>query len=528
MADIKKIPILCISLPEHTERREYAKNQFNNAFKNDERDYHFIDGVWGKDPVTGLVHPDFNSNMKADSNRPLLYAEFGCTMAHINAAKFMVKNKMKSALIIEDDANFELKSRWPKTLEQIASELPEGWTTCQLYFHSTSNYTTTNIHEKKNIMSWCTTAYLLSEKGARLISEIDIRTKTEWLVADVFVYAFPHAQPYLHFPRYVLTGALPTTIHQSEKGLDTKQNKYIMNEFNYYIYSINKMKEYHNTITIKLIGGLGNQLFQIFTLINYAIINNKKFVIPREKTNAGPTYWDTLFSELETSLVTNNINNINNMQVLSEKQFAYQELPMLSQNTEPIKLCGYFQSPKYFDLQFNNIVKLLKLRERQQEIKNKFYLKSNSSINTISMHFRIGDYALSYNVGAHPIQNLDFYTKSLKKMRNKLINDKKEQKVIYFCEDHDIDKVMNIINKLTNEFPMVIFERCCCVKTDWEQLLYMSLCDHNIIANSTFSWWGAYLNENPNKVVCYPALWFGPLLSKHDVSDLLPCEWIKI
>ena len=75
---------------------------------------------------------------------------------------------------------------------------------------------------------------------------------------------------------------------------------------------------------------------------------------------------------------------------------------------------------------------------------------------------------------------------------------------------------------------MVLFERCCCVKTDWEQLLYMSLCNHNIIANSSFSWWAAYLNENPDKVVCYPTLWFGDALSSYDVSDLLPTEWIKI
>ena len=236
MTYIKKIPILCISLPEHTERREYAKNQFNNAFKNDQRDYHFMDGVWGKDPETGVVHPDFNSDMKADNNRQLLHAEFGCTMAHINAAKFMIKNNMETALIIEDDANFSLKQHWPKTLEDIVSELPEGWTTCQLHFHSTSNYSMHNIHEKKNYDTWCTTAYLLSSKGARLISEIDIKSKKEWLVADVVVYDFEGSQSYLHYPRYVLAGALPTTIHNVEQiNNDILQNKYIMDEFNYHI-----------------------------------------------------------------------------------------------------------------------------------------------------------------------------------------------------------------------------------------------------------------------------------------------------
>jgi len=53
------------------------------------------------------------------------------------------------------------------------------------------------------------------------------------------------------------------------------------------------------------------------------------------------------------------------------------------------------------------------------------------------------------------------------------------------------------------------------------------VCDHNIIANSTFSWWGAYLNQNPSKIVCYPGTWFGPAL-KHDTRDLFPTDWVKM
>jgi hypothetical protein len=56
-------------------------------------------------------------------------------------------------------------------------------------------------------------------------------------------------------------------------------------------------------------------------------------------------------------------------------------------------------------------------------------------------------------------------------------------------------------------------------------MLLMSCCKHNIIANSSFSWWGAYFNSNADKIVCYPEVWFA---NNTDTSDLCPLEWIKM
>ena len=63
---------------------------------------------------------------------------------------------------------------------------------------------------------------------------------------------------------------------------------------------------------------------------------------------------------------------------------------------------------------------------------------------------------------------------------------------------------------------------------DWAQMLLMSGCDHNIIANSSFSWWSAYLNQNKNKVVCYPDKWFGPAMGNKIMGDLFPANWNRV
>jgi hypothetical protein len=98
-------------------------------------------------------------------------------------------------------------------------------------------------------------------------------------------------------------------------------------------------------------------------------------------------------------------------------------------------------------------------------------------------------------------------------------------KVLYFCEKEDNDTVSDIIRQCEETYSAFHFIKVDDSIEDWKQLLIMSNCHHHIIANSSFSWWGAYFNENVDKIVCYPSMWFGPALANKRLDDMFPSDW---
>jgi len=273
-------------------------------------------------------------------------------------------------------------------------------------------------------------------------------------------------------------------------------------------------------------GGLGNQIFQIFTTISYAIKTNNQFkFISLDKLGSGTTtvrntYWNSFFSKLKLFLI-NDFSNFNVM--IKEKDFTFNELPINEMKNKNIKINGYFQSYKYFESEFKTICKLINLDIMKQNVMEKIYKNDINLKNCISLHFRIGDYKKIQEF--HPLMNFDYYKKAIEYLLiNIPINN---LSIIYFYEEDDLEDVNIIINKLKIDFPNINFISIEKGLEDWEQLLYMSLIPYNIIANSSFSWWGAYFNFNENKIVCYPSIWFGEK-SNINTKDLCPEEWIKI
>ena len=278
-------------------------------------------------------------------------------------------------------------------------------------------------------------------------------------------------------------------------------------------------------ISCKLCGGLGNQLFQIFTTISYAIKYETSFFFldnyqlgNGSNTTVRYTYWETFLYALKPFLK----KNIPKLTIIFEQDFSYTEIPKNNNNFGNL-LVGYFQSPKYFEKYKETIFKLLKINQTQTYIKNKIYTKFNNNC-VISMHFRLGDYKKYPNI--YNLLIYEYYDNSLSYILQQICYERKII-LLYFCEKESLKEVEEIIDKLKLKYTSIDFQMADNSLEDWEQMLLMSLCNHNIIANSTFSWWGAYMNKNVDNIVCYPEKWFMPN-AKKNTSDLFLKDWVKI
>ena len=335
--------------------------------------------------------------------------------------------------------------------------------------------------------------------------------------------------------------------------------------------------------TIEIMGGLGNQLFQIFALLAYSLKNKSPFFFTQTPIQHGArktVYWET---DLLKSLLpfVQAPPPYSQFQIMAERGFEYQPIPFTLQQPRHVRLFGYFQSYKYFAEQQEAIFKLIKLRETQASIK----AKTNSVYKyekTLAIHFRVGDYALLPN--HHPLMTLEYYTQALTQFLHQeqhidinraaalcetvdeaitATTQKRKWHILYFCEQNDQTYVETQLIQPIQANPLFkdqfSFQCIDHNLADWEQLIVMSLCRHHIIANSTFSWWGAYLGGIPpsppimgisGKVPSppimseaplmttimggegvsplYPTTWFGPAMGNKNMSDLFPPHWHKI
>lgn len=256
-------------------------------------------------------------------------------------------------------------------------------------------------------------------------------------------------------------------------------------------------------VTPRLKGGLGNYLFQISAALSVSIRDNKEFIINLSDISVIHSPIDVYTSNIFRKLKF--VDNIEDFYTHEPIQpISYSEIPPVDQN---IKLDGYYQNDKYFKHLRNEILDLFSIDEITKDY---LFTKYSDILNgeTCSLHVRRGDYVSKSDF--HTLQSIDYYKKSIsivgEDLHYLIFSDD-----IEWCKEHlSFIKNKTYING----------------NIDYQDLYLMSMCTHNIIANSSFSWWGAWMNKNNNKKVIYPSKWFGvPFLNTSEIG----CEnWIKI
>jgi len=180
-------------------------------------------------------------------------------------------------------------------------------------------------------------------------------------------------------------------------------------------------------------------------------------------------------------------------------------------------LSGYWQSERYFADCIQQIRKDFQFKCPPNS-KNKEIIDRILSVNAVSLHVRRGDYISNpSSLSTHPVCSLDYYTEAVHYVINRVNN----PRFFVFSDDIAWAK-MNLEIKFPVEY--IDFNHG---KDSYNDMRLMTLCKHHIIANSSFSWWGAWLNESSNKIVVAPRKWFQPASGLNDV-DLVPNSWIRL
>ena len=175
---------------------------------------------------------------------------------------------------------------------------------------------------------------------------------------------------------------------------------------------------------------------------------------------------------------------------------------------------GFWQNEKYFK-EFDTELQSIFSMKGRLSTSSIVYEEQIKESNSVSLHVRRGDYVTSKLTNEiHGTCSLDYYQKAVSMIESKIKNP-----VFYLFSD-DIPWVKDNFSFIENKKFIQLDDET----PPHDEIHLMSLCDHNIIANSSFSWWGAWLNNNKEKIVIAPFKWFND--KSFDVTDLNPKSWL--
>ena len=200
--------------------------------------------------------------------------------------------------------------------------------------------------------------------------------------------------------------------------------------------------------------------------------------------------------------------------IVQEPHFHY--WPGWESLPSSVYLDGYWQSARYFI-------------EHEQKIREDFQFKQSLDTesrhtadiiklnNSVSLHIRRGDYASNQQTTAvHGLCPPAYYENAIRHIGEQF------EDVLFFIFSDDIEWVRANIPLAKHRHVYVDHNKA---KNSWRDMKLMSLCDHHVIANSSFSWWAAWLNPSEDKIVIAPRQWFA---KSKDTSHLIPSQWIRL
>ena len=203
------------------------------------------------------------------------------------------------------------------------------------------------------------------------------------------------------------------------------------------------------------------------------------------------------------------------MEALYFEKEDVREIKDIFENKNIFYLSGYFQDASFFESERNNLLKIFTFKYPLSD-KNQFIADEIKSKMSVSVHFRLGDYFA--HVPKDILSN-HYYLTAMQEMKNKF----PDAHFYIFSDDTNFVK-----QNVKIPFEHTFVEHNNSKETSFWDMYLMSLCQHNIIANSTFSWWGAWLNQNPDKIVITPSVWISEKEHLKVIKNVIPQDWKKI
>ena len=290
-------------------------------------------------------------------------------------------------------------------------------------------------------------------------------------------------------------------------------------------------------ILINLKGGLGNQLFQYATGRALSLRNDNKLkldITGYSKNNNIDTVRHYALSPFDIKAEIASAAEIKKLKYpfgLISKGWRFFKTtalrifnisfnPKIFYSKKPLYLDGFFQTERYFIDKEDEIRKDLTLKDSLSPRALEVLSKINSCPNSVSLHVRRGDYVSDKSTNLHHgTCDPSYYTKAVEYMSTKIGNN-----IHIFVFSDGIEWAKENI-KFPYETSYVSPIKSTPLD-EIEELILMSKCKHNIIANSSFSWWGAWLNQNRDKIVIAPKRWV--LMGEKNYKDIIPSTWHRI